>query len=113
MTARLLFRHCRRLGIELKTDGQSIAFDAPAGVAVPVEDLRRCKPEMLAMLQGDYLGAALSLVLSVEDPNRREDLAIWFDERAGIHQYDGDMSRGEAERQAYFELARAVERTVG
>jgi hypothetical protein len=32
------------------------------------------------------------------------DLLYWFEERAGIHQYDGRMERAEAEKQAYAEM---------
>ena len=46
---------------------------------------------------------------SIPDPDRRAELVYLFDERAGICQHDGGMSRGEAERIAYRELARAVE----
>lgn len=108
MTARALLHHCREAGITLAGDADGITFDAPPGVAVPVDDIRQAKPELRAVLNGDYLNAALAMLLNEPDPDRREALAEAFDERAGICQYDGNMSRGEAERQAYIELARAV-----
>jgi len=109
MTGATLYRQCRKAGIILAADGDGITFDAPPGVAVPVDELRACKAEVLAVLTGDYLNAAAALVNRVADPDEREALAYAFDERAGIGEYDGNMSRGEAERQAYIELARAAE----
>ena len=96
-----------RLGVVLTANGDRLAFDAPAGAMTPavVAMLKARKPELLAVLGGDYLTAAAALVLSVADPGRREELAELFDERAGICQYDGGMSRGEAELVAYRELA--------
>jgi hypothetical protein len=79
-------------------------------VAVPVEEIRRAKAELPAVLSGDYLRAALALVLSIADPDQRTELAYLFDERAGICQFAGNMSRGEAERMAYRELAETVDR---
>lgn len=108
MTGARLRRHCRKAGILLAADGDCITFDAPAGIAVPVDELRRLKPELLALLEGDYLGAALALLLRLPADQQAEMLYL-FDERAGICEFDGGMSRGEAERQAYIELARAVE----
>ncbi|HEX8523293.1 MAG TPA: hypothetical protein VF669_13635 [Tepidisphaeraceae bacterium] len=107
MTAPSLYRQCQTAGIRLVPDGNGIVFDAPAGVAVPVEEIRHRKSELLAMLRGDYTSAAAALLLKVEDPEEREELAYLFDERAGICQYEGGMSRPEAERQAYLELVDA------
>jgi hypothetical protein len=108
-TARMLFHRCRKAGIALAVDGDGIAFDAPPGVVVPVDDLRACKAELLAVLRGDYLNAAAALVKRVADPDERADLAYRFDERAGICEFDGNMSRSQAERQAYIELAKSME----
>jgi hypothetical protein len=108
-TARALFHSCRRAGIKLVADGDGIRFDAPADAVVPVKELRACKAEILAVLKGDYLTAALALLLRVPDHEQRADLAERFDERAGICEYDGNMSRTEAERQAYIALARVLE----
>ena len=108
-TARLLFHQCRRAGIILAADGDGISFDAPPGVAVPVDELVKCKAELLAVLQGDYLGAAFALLLTIPDPDQREALASLFDERAGICQRNGAMNRADAQRQAYIKLAKLVE----
>jgi hypothetical protein len=94
----------------LTANGDRLAFDAPAGAITPavVAMLKARKPELLAVLRGDYLTAAAALVLSIPDSHQRAALAHLFDERTGICQYDGNMSRGEAERTAYRDLARTV-----
>jgi len=93
------------------TNRDRLTFDAPAGTLTP--DLRGLmkarKPELLAVVRGDYLRAALAMVLDEPEPDRQNALAEWFDEQAGIGEYDGSMSRGEAERSAYIALCRAVE----
>jgi acyl-CoA hydrolase len=71
--------------------------------------LKARKPELLAVLRGDYLSAAAALVMKIADPDYRAELVYLFDERAAICQYDGGQARCDAERQAYIELARAVE----
>jgi hypothetical protein len=109
MTARQLFHRCRRAGIALAAEGEQVVCRAAAGVKIPVEDIRQIKAELLAVLRGDYFEAARELVTRIADPQEREALAEAFDERAGICQFDGNMSRGEADRAAYIELARAVE----
>lgn len=110
-TGRKLLADLRRAGVLLSAKREGLTFDAPAGAMTPQlrAAVKAHKPELLAVLAGDYLGAAFALLLTLPDPAQREALAERFDERAGIHQYDGNLSRGEAERQAYIELARAVE----
>ena len=109
-TARTLLADLRRAGVLLTAKGDRLAFDAPAGVMTA--DVRAAltthKPEILAVLRGDYAGAAAALLASLPEPDR-QDLGYHFDERAGIGEFDGGMSRGDAERQAYIELGRAVE----
>jgi hypothetical protein len=94
ITARALFHQCRKAGIVLAADGDSITFDAPPGVAVPVDAIRWIKLELLAVLRGDYLNAAAALVLSIADPKQREALANLFDERAGVCHHDRGMTWG-------------------
>ena len=111
-TAAKLLTNLRRAGVILAANGDRLAFDAPAGAMTPAVQamLKARKPELLALLRGDYLNAAAALVLTISDSDQRAELAYLFDERAGICQYDGGMSRGgEAERIAYCELARAVD----
>lgn len=110
LKAATLLAHLRRAGVLLTAKGDRLAFDAPAGAMTPevVAMLKARKPELLAVLRGDYLHAAAALVLSIPDSRQRAALAHLFDERTGICQYDGNMSRGEAERAAYRDLARTV-----
>jgi hypothetical protein len=111
-TAAKLLADLRRGCVSFTAQGDRLAFDAPAGAMTPAVRamVTARKPELLAVLAGNYLQAALAMVLNEPDPDRRNALAEWFDERAGICQYDGGMSRGEAERSAYIHLCRAVER---
>jgi hypothetical protein len=112
MTAQQLFHLCRRAGIALAEEGGQVVCRAPEGVEIPVDDIRQLKPELLAALSGDYFAAARELVMRIADPHEREALAEVFEERAGICQFDGNMSRGDAEWAGYIELARAVERAA-
>ncbi len=109
-TARGLYHRCRRAGIVLSADGDAVRFRAPPGVAVPVEEIRQIKSELLAVLRCDYMHAALALLSVIPDPEQREAFADLFDGRASICQHTGGMSRGNALRQAYIELAREVEK---
>ena len=110
-TAAKLLTDLRRAGVVLSVNGDRLAFDAPAGAMTPavVATLKARKPELLAVLSGDYLSAAAALLVTIADPDQRAELAYLFDERAGICQYDGGMSRGEAERIAYRDLARRMD----
>jgi len=108
MTGGALYRDCRKAGIDLAIDGDSITFDAPFDVAVPVDELRRIKPELLALLQGDYLHAAHALLIRLADPALQDDLACRFDERVSICVADG-IDWGEAEKTAYREIAKRVD----
>lgn len=49
---------------------------------------------------------AASLLASIDDGNQRAGLRDRFEERAGICEYDGGMSRDEAERTAFEEIHR-------
>jgi len=105
MTGATLYRQCRKAGIVLAVDGDGIDIDAPDGVTIPTDDLRRCKAELLALLNGDYLYAAKALLeREVTDPGRQDDLAYQFDERVAICELEGGLDRGEAEKIAYLEL---------
>lgn len=109
MTAAVVYRACRKAGIALAVNGDKIRYQAPADVPVPLDDIRRCKPELLAMLQGDYLLAAKALLEREADPGQWDDLAYRFDERAAVCEFDGNLNRGEAEKVAYCELAGVIE----
>lgn len=112
-TAPRLLAALRRAGITLTCNGDRLAFDAPAGAVTPQVRamLKARKPELMAVLGGDYLHAALALVAGVADAEERAALAEQFDERVAICQQEG-ISRGEGQRVAYRELARAVDRAA-
>lgn len=110
MTALRLFRHCRKVGISIAADGAFIAIEAPKDVVIPVDAIQIVKAELLALLRGEYLRAALELALRHNDLEQREALVEWYDERAGICEYQGNLPREEAEQAAYVQLAQLVER---
>jgi hypothetical protein len=53
---------------------------------------------------------AAALIASVQGDELRDDLRLRFDERAGLCEVDGRLTRAEAERIAYDGLVAAVER---
>lgn len=52
--------------------------------------------------------AALKLIEQVPDPDRQADLRAAYEERAAICEYDGGLSRFEAEKIAFRELRQAL-----
>ena len=52
--------------------------------------------------------AAVALLEREPDAERRAELRLRFEERAAICEYDGGLSRSEAERLAFRELRLAV-----
>src|SRR5215472_17688900 len=89
MSAAAVLRAARAAGVELAIDGNDLLLDAatmpPASV---VDALRRHKAEVVAMLRPGRDGWSA------------EDWQAFFDERAGIMEFDGRVSRTEAEAQA-------------
>jgi hypothetical protein len=81
MTPLALLQTLRDLGVHLipMPDGEHIHVDAPAGVLT------------------DTLRYALR-----EQKQALLDMAEWFEERAGLLEYDGGLSRDEAEREAWL-----------
>jgi hypothetical protein len=49
---------------------------------------------------------AASLLANIDDADRRADLREHFEDRAAICEYDGGMSRNDAERMAFEEIRR-------
>ena len=111
MTALDLLGDMRRRGVVLTAQGDRLAFDAPAGVMTAElrATLAARKAELMAFLAGKFAAAADALLATVDDNEAREALAYAFFERAGIAEFDGGMSRPEAEFAAYLDLAQAVE----
>lgn len=82
-------RAARAAGIRLEIDGDDLLLEASAP---PPEDvlnlLSRHKADIVALLR------------PVEDGWSAEDWQVFFDERAGIAEFDGGLPRAEAEAQA-------------
>jgi hypothetical protein len=90
MSALRALSAARTAGIQLHVDGDDLLLAAPAPPPSAVVDaLSRHKANIVAMLQpgGDGWSA--------------EDWQVFFDERAGIIEFDGGVSRPEAEAQAF------------
>lgn len=110
-TGRRLWHALRRAGVVVSVNGDRLGFDAPAG-AMTAElrvQMKAHKCELMAVVRGDYLMAAMARLASEPDATRREALTEWFHERAGMCEYDGAMDRDEAERAAYILMCRAME----
>jgi hypothetical protein len=89
MSAAAVLRAARAAGVELAIDGNDLLLDAAAEPPASVVDaLRRHKAEVVAMLRPGRDGWSA------------EDWQAFFDERAGIAEFDGGLSRAEAEAQA-------------
>ncbi len=79
----------RAAGIELALDGDDLALSAAsAPPATVLDELFRHKAEIVALLRpGDGWSA--------------EDWQVYFDERAGIAEFESGLSRAEAEAHAF------------
>lgn len=65
--------------------------------------------EIRAINKGHWHQAALALLARVEDLDRRADLRLRYEERAGILEHDAGNSRFNAELLAYLEIAAEVD----
>jgi hypothetical protein len=90
MSAAEVLREARSVGIELRVEGCDLALQAdtppPAGL---LERLARHKPEIVALLRPGRDGWSA------------EDWQAYFDERAGIAEFDGHLPRPKAETRAF------------
>ncbi len=82
MDVRALLDRLHRRGVRLRANGDRLRWFAPVGVVTDgdLAELRRHKGEVLAIL--------------------REDERDRIEERAAIIEFDGGLSRAEAERRA-------------
>lgn len=89
----------RAAGIAVRLDGKDLGLTAatapPAGI---VDMLRRHKLSIVALLQRDLQEKGLLQSAQVWDP---DDWGAYFAERAAIAEYDGRLSRAEAEARAF------------
>jgi hypothetical protein len=90
MSAAEALKAARAAGVELSLDGDDLALSAasepPAAV---IEALSRHKAEIVARLRPGRDGWSA------------EDWQAYFDERAGIAEFDGGLPRSEAETRAF------------
>jgi len=88
MTAATAIASAIAVGITIKVDGERLVLSGPERPSDRLlEELRREKPAIVAYLR--------SLAAWME-----EDWQALFDERAGIMEFDGGLSRAEAETAA-------------
>ncbi len=109
-------------GVELAVDGDRLRY-RPAG-AVPDElrdAMAACRQELLALARsmvmpsmpaGTWARCAATLLARVADADERSDLRETFEERAGVCEYHGHLSRDEAERIAFGQLCKVMARAV-
>ena len=91
----------RAAGIEVRLDGEQLELSAS----------REPPPEVMDMLRRHKLS-----IVALLDPDRPWGAVEWlayFDERAGIAEYDGGLPRAEAEKRAYdFCISEWLRRTA-
>jgi hypothetical protein len=90
MSAISALKAARAAGVELALDGDDLALKAASAPSAAVLDaLSRHKAEIMVLLR------------PAEDGWSAEDWQVFFEERAGIVEFDGGMPRAEAEAQAF------------
>ena len=90
MSAAEALKAARAAGIELRLDGGDLVLEASAPPPAGILDLlSRHKPDILALLRPS------------RDSWSAEDWQVFFDERAGIAEFDGGLPRPEAEAYAF------------
>lgn len=94
MTAADIIAKVRAAGVEIHVEGDDLVLEAVEPTAPPaaglLERLKAYKPQILAALRPSADGWT------------GEDWRVFFDERAGIGEYDCGMSRPEAEGRSYI-----------
>ena len=75
-------------------------------------ELLRCKAELLAILSDNdhWARQAAGLLATIADPDLRVDLRELFEHRAAVCEFDGGLSRADAERIAFTELQAAMQK---
>jgi hypothetical protein len=90
MSAVEALRAARAAGVEVRVDGGDLVLEAPAPPSAVVLDLLSLhRPAIVALLRGQQ-----------RDWSAKEWQAF-FDERAGIAEFDGALPRGQAEARAF------------
>ena len=90
MSAAEILRKAQSAGIDLRVEGDDLALHAKAPPPADLlQRLARYKPEIVALLRPGRDGWSA------------EDWQVYFDERAGIAEFDGGLPRREAEARAF------------
>jgi hypothetical protein len=90
MSAVEALKAARAAGVRLRIDGDDLLLESPAPPEAAVIDLlSRHKAEVVALLRPGEGGWSA------------EDWQVFFEERAGIVEFDGGLQRAEAEAQAF------------
>ena len=90
MSAAEALKAARAAGVELVLDGDELVLNAVSAPPAAVLDaLSRHKAEIVVLLQPGRDGWSA------------EDWQVFFDERAGVVEFDGGLPRAEAEAQAF------------
>lgn len=90
MSAAEALKAARAAGIELRLDGGDLVLEASAPPPAGILDLlSHYKPDILALLRPS------------QDDWSADDWQVLFDERAGVAEFDGGLSRTEAEAYAF------------
>ncbi|MCH7591186.1 MAG: hypothetical protein IH989_00190 [Planctomycetes bacterium] len=112
MTGVLLLEQLQERDIRLSANGDRLVVDAPRGLLTAQlrETLLDRKAELLAILadRDDSARQAAALLSRVDDPDVRADLRELFEHRAAVCEFDGGLSRTDAERIALSELYAAI-----
>jgi hypothetical protein len=90
MSAAEALEAARAVGIRVEIDGDDLVLEAPT--APP--------PGVLDLLSRHKAGIVMLLRLA-DDGWSAEDWQVFFDERAGIAEFDGGLSRRQAEARAF------------
>lgn len=90
MSAASTIRAARTAGVSLTLDGDDLVLEASAPPPAAILDLlSRHKPGIVVLLRPGRDGWSA------------EDWQVFFDERAGIAEFDGELPRPEAETRAF------------
>jgi hypothetical protein len=90
MSAAEALRVARATGIQLEIDGEDLVLDAAIEPPDAVLEALSCNK-----------AGVIALLRASNDGWSAEDWRAFFDERAGIAEFDGGLSRAEAEAQAF------------
>jgi len=94
MSAAEALEVARAVGIRVELDGADLVLEAPTAPPPGVLDLL-----------SRYKAGIVTLLRLADQGWSAEDWQVFFDERAGIAEFDGGLSRGQAEARAFDHCA--------